>query len=75
MQSAFRTAIPRDEEATPGALLAQARTTWHLWKANLLGLVPKVADVISQGGVRWTIQAVAEQAQGQRYRCLCVQER
>lgn len=75
VEAAFRTAVDRDETARSPDLLAKGGVAWHLWAAKLGATVPKVGDVVSEAGVRWTVTSVKTCDEGQRYRLVCVKER
>jgi hypothetical protein len=44
---------------------------FHLWVSTLGGVTPKQGDLITAGGVVFTIQAASLESLGQRWRCLC----
>jgi hypothetical protein len=74
--NAQRSGITRDDGAFPPDMLTEQQVTWRLWVAKLPGgVVPKVADVIVEGAVRWTVRAVLKAAQGASFRCDCQEER
>lgn len=67
--------IDRADTARTPDLLARGGTVFHAWVAKLGVITPKIGDVISEGGVRYTIDQLRVCDEGQRYRCVVVKER
>ena len=67
---------PRKEEFGPdGALLHGVELIWHLWRLLMVGVQPKVGDVICDlFGVRWVVMNVDVHSFKERFRCQCRRE-
>lgn len=70
-----RNAITKEDAVTDPALLQRDSSVFHLWAAQLGGIVPKIGDRLTFGPV-WVVRSVGlmdRDAGGvQRYRCVTI---
>ena len=75
VENAKRRAPNYSELQMANALLANGDLVWHLWRAKLGSIVPKVNDIIKgTDGTRWVVVALASQSYAERQRLICQQE-
>lgn len=72
--NALRRAATRDQLQSP-ALLGKTALVWHVWAAQIPGIVPKLRDRITDiAGFNWQVISVDVQTFSTRYRLTCVRE-